>query len=111
VSALISTLAGTGSPGYSGDGGQAILARLTNPSGVLLDDSATTHIGDTGNSRVRKVTSGGTISNLALGDQGASGQATARVNIYAVAQLGHGVRRATHRCEAVGSAQACERTP
>jgi len=55
-----------------------------------------TYIGDTGNSRVRKVTSTGIISTLSSEIQGASGQAKdGSGNIYAVAQLGHSVYRVT----------------
>jgi sugar lactone lactonase YvrE len=52
---IITTLAGTGSAAYSGDGGAATNASLWYPWGVGLDGSGNLFIGDTGNQRVRKV--------------------------------------------------------
>jgi sugar lactone lactonase YvrE len=49
------TLAGTGTPGFSGDGGPATDARLNAPSGVAMDRSGNLFIADTGNCRVREV--------------------------------------------------------
>ena len=40
---IISTIAGTGSDGYSGDGGQATAAMLDNPYGVVVDSSGNCH--------------------------------------------------------------------
>ena len=53
---IITTVAGTGASSYSGDGGQATLATLKNPSGVCLDTSGNVFIADRDNSRIRKVT-------------------------------------------------------
>jgi len=50
----VTTLAGTGQPGFSGDGGPAAKARLTGPTGVVVDSSAV-YFSDTGNERVRGV--------------------------------------------------------
>jgi sugar lactone lactonase YvrE len=70
---LISTVAGTGTQGYSGDGGAATSAELNFPYGVALDPSGNLYIGDSTNFRVRKV-SGGTISTVAgTGSYGYSG--------------------------------------
>jgi sugar lactone lactonase YvrE len=52
---VITTAAGTGVPGYGGDGGPATGARLTYPYGVAVDAAGNLFIADTGNSRVRKV--------------------------------------------------------
>ncbi len=49
------TLAGTGSPGFSGDGNEAVGAELSGPTGVLEDGSGDLFIADTGNCRVREV--------------------------------------------------------
>jgi hypothetical protein len=56
---IISTIAGNGSPGYSGDGGPATNASLTFPAAVAVDPSGNVFIADWYNSRVRKVAFGG----------------------------------------------------
>ena len=61
----ISTIAGTGAIGYSGDGGPASLATLCQPSGVRLDRFGNLFIADSYNGVVRKVTPSGTISTVA----------------------------------------------
>ncbi|MEO8596040.1 MAG: SMP-30/gluconolactonase/LRE family protein [Candidatus Solibacter sp.] len=75
----ISTVAGTGTRGFTGDGGSAITARLNGPLGVAVDAGGNLYVADTGNEAIRKVTSGGTISTFAgtgtRGDQGDNGQA------------------------------------
>ena len=64
----ISTLAGTGSTGYSGDGGAATSAKLYYPYGVALDSSGNVYIADTENNRIRKVSaSDSKISTIATG--------------------------------------------
>jgi sugar lactone lactonase YvrE len=62
---IISTYAGTGTCGFSGDGGAAKSAKVCFPSGVAVDSSLNVYIGDYGNFRVRKVSSSGTISTYA----------------------------------------------
>ena len=62
---VISTLAGTGTAGYSGDGGAAAGSQLRGPQGIAVDSSGNVYVADTGNSRVRKITSGGSISTYA----------------------------------------------
>jgi len=51
----ISTVAGSGTYGFSGDGGPATSAMLAGPSGVAVDGSGNLFIGDSGNHHVRKV--------------------------------------------------------
>jgi len=58
----ITTVAGTGAAGNSGDGGPAIEAQLSGPSSVTVDGSGNLYIADTGNQRVRRVTPDGRIS-------------------------------------------------
>ena len=62
---LISTLAGTGDKGFSGDGGPAIQARLNNPFGVVRGPDGAIYFCDTSNHRIRKVGADGKISTVA----------------------------------------------
>lgn len=63
---IITTVAGTGTAGFSGDGGAATAAQLANPSGVAVDSAGNLYIADTTNNRVRKVTAAtGVITTLA----------------------------------------------
>jgi len=62
---VISTIAGTGIHGYSGDGAAATTAQLYYPSGVAVDISGNLYIVDTQNNRVRKVNTAGIISTVA----------------------------------------------
>ncbi len=55
ASGVISTIAGSGSPGYSGDTYQATLARLNKPSSITFDAAGNLYIADSGNNRIRKV--------------------------------------------------------
>ena len=81
----ISTVAGTGSAGFSGDGGAATAAQLRSPEAVALDDGGNLYIADTGNARVRRVDTAGTIATLAgTGTKGFSGDGGAA----AAARLG-----------------------
>ena len=57
---IISTYAGNGTSGFSGDGGIATAGELSQPSGVALDGSGNLYIADNQNSRVRKVTAAST---------------------------------------------------
>ncbi|MET9931167.1 MULTISPECIES: RICIN domain-containing protein [unclassified Streptomyces] len=61
----ISTAAGTGTAGFSGDGGPATSARLNNPYALLLDSTGVLYIAEWGNNRIRKVTPDGKISTIA----------------------------------------------
>ncbi len=62
---IITTVAGNGTEGYSGDGGPAAEAQLDNPSGVTLDTEGIIYIADGRNHVVRKVDGGGKISTYA----------------------------------------------
>jgi sugar lactone lactonase YvrE len=52
---LVTTIAGNGSAGYSGDGGPATEAMLKNPHDILLDSAGNIYIADTDNHRIRRV--------------------------------------------------------
>jgi uncharacterized protein (TIGR03437 family) len=80
---IISTVAGSGVRGSSGDGGPATAASLNEPNGVALDSGGNLYIADTANHRIRKVTPGGIISTVAgtgrpglIGDGGPATQAS-----------------------------------
>jgi sugar lactone lactonase YvrE len=80
----ITTVAGTGSCSYNGDGAKGTAASLQSPWGVAVDSSGNIYIADTGNHRVRLVTSStGIITTVAgtgtsgyTGDRGAATSAT-----------------------------------
>jgi uncharacterized protein (TIGR03437 family) len=62
----ITTVAGNGASGFSGDGGRAVNASLNSPEGLAVDRNNVLYIADTGNNRVRAVElSGGTIRTVA----------------------------------------------
>lgn len=63
----ITTLAGTGQAGFSGDGGPAARAQLSRPKGLAVSAAGEVYIADEGNSRIRKVAVSGAISTVAGG--------------------------------------------
>ena len=78
VDGTITTVAGNGASGFSGDGGPATSAAL-DPVGVAVDSTGSLYIADSGNGRVRKVAPDGTITTVAggaAGDSGDGGPAT-----------------------------------
>lgn len=77
---IITTVAGTGSAGYGGDGGPATNAQLNRPIKIYIDGADNLFISDMANHRVRKVTPAGIITTVAgtgaLGFSGDGGMAT-----------------------------------
>jgi len=74
TSGIITTFAGTGEAGFSGDGGPATEAMLRKPTGVALDDEGNLYIADRNNHRVRRVNRNGVITTIAgNGKNGYSG--------------------------------------
>src|SRR5215472_11867038 len=53
---LIYTIAGNGRKGFSGDGGPALAAELSFPSGIAVDRSGRVYFSDQGNNRIRVLT-------------------------------------------------------
>ena len=110
---VISTIAGTGTAGFSGDGGAASSAQLNNPVAIAIDGSGNIYISDQYNQRIRKITaSTGNISTIAgtgtysySGDGGAATSATfqnpagievdASGNIYIADLFSHVIRKIT----------------
>jgi uncharacterized protein (TIGR03437 family) len=74
ASGIITTVAGNGTAGFSGDGGPATSASLSYPTGVAMDASGNLFIADYGNNRIREVSASGIITTV-VGDgtQGSSG--------------------------------------
>jgi hypothetical protein len=71
---IISTIAGTGTAGYNGDGIAATNAELDEPSGLAVDTAGNIYIADYANFRVRKIATSGIISTIAgTGTQGSTG--------------------------------------
>jgi RHS repeat-associated protein len=67
---IITTVAGTGTAGFLGDGGPAVDARLHTPEGVAVGPDGALYIADAGNGRVRRVGPDGRISTFAGGAGG-----------------------------------------
>jgi len=65
TSGKISTFAGTGQGGFTGDNGQAKQAKLSSPRGVVADAAGNIYIADAGNDRIRRVDPGGVITTVA----------------------------------------------
>ncbi len=81
---IISTIAGTGTGSYSGDGGQATSSTIQGAYGIVIDTSGNVYFSDTYNNRVRKITVstgiistyGGTGSSSYNGDGGVASSAS-----------------------------------
>lgn len=78
---VVSTFAGTGEPGFSGDGGPSQRAMLAAPKALLLDGAGNLYFADSGNFRIRRVDRCGIIESIAgsgqPGDGGDGGLAVA----------------------------------
>jgi len=61
----VTTIAGTGTAGYSGDKGPAVNAQLNLPYGLALDSAGNVYVADYGNQRVRRISPDGVITTIA----------------------------------------------
>lgn len=85
---VLTTVAGTGERGFSGDGGPAVQAQLAAPGGVAVDAQGTLYISDTRNQRIREVKDG-TISTIAgNGKAGFNGDDIAATSAEFIGPLG-----------------------
>lgn len=80
TSGIITTIAGTGTSGFSGDGGPATAATLSNPYKLAVDGAGNLYVSDVYNYRIRKISSSGIITTFAgngiSGSSGNGGPAT-----------------------------------
>ncbi len=108
----ITTIFGTGVPGYSGDGGPAAAAQIVSPQGLALDGKGNLYVTDYSAHVIRKIDSTGMVTTIAgtgvAGSSGSGGKATAARlngpyalafdlvgNLYVAEDLNNAVRRIT----------------
>ncbi len=96
TSGIITTFAGNGSAGFSGDGGLATAAKINNATGICLDVAGNMYVADLDNQRIRKINTSGNISTVAgtgsagfSGDGGAATSATMNGPMGVVAVSGN----------------------
>lgn len=85
IDGIITTVAGNGTDGFSGDGGDATAASLNFPGGIAVDHTGNLFIADCNNNRVRKVTTDGkivTIAGTGTGGYSGDGGAAAAAEFY-----------------------------
>ncbi len=91
TSGNISTYAGTGTAGLTGDGGPATSARINTPLGLAVDSADNLYIAEGNNSRIRKVDTSGNISTVAGTSAGFSGDGGAATSAQINSPFGVGV--------------------
>jgi hypothetical protein len=91
ASGIITTIAGTGTQGFSGDSGPAAAAAIDSPTGLAVDPASNLYLADTHNHRIRRIDAAtGIISTIAgTGAPGFSGDASAAT--AATLALPHGI--------------------
>jgi sugar lactone lactonase YvrE len=84
----ISTIAGTGTFGFGGDGGAATSALLGYPSGLVLDNAGNLYISETVNQRVRKISNGNISTIAGNGTSGYAGDGGSATNAQLNSPIG-----------------------
>ncbi len=86
IHGVITTIAGTGTSGFSGDGGPATAAKLNQPCGIAIDASGNILFADNANNRIRKITvTTGIISTIignSTGGFGGDGGLASAATLY-----------------------------
>lgn len=82
TSQTVSTIAGTGAATYTGDGGPAVSATLSDPSGLALDGAGNLYIADAGNNAIREIVqaTGIIVTVAGNGAQGNAGDGGPAIN-------------------------------
>lgn len=91
----ITTIAGTGAPGFIGDNGPANDAQLKLPGGVAVDSAGNIYIADTSNCRIRKVSQGVITTVAGNGTAGFSGDNGPAISAQLNCPYGIAIDRAT----------------
>jgi sugar lactone lactonase YvrE len=88
----ISVIAGTGTCGFSGDGGPAKFAQLNDPNGIVFDADGNLYFADSGNHRIRRIDKNGIITTVAgTGIAGYSGDGGPATRAQLAYPLGMGI--------------------
>ena len=90
----ISTVAGTGYAGFSGDGGPATAAHLNSPAGIYIDGAGSIYCADKNNNRIRKIDASGKITTVA-GNGSPRYAGDGKQAVHASIKLPEGVARDT----------------
>lgn len=118
LKAQISSIAGTGQAGYSGDGGRAASAQLNNPFGVVIGPDGAIYFCDTMNHVIRRIDQSGVITTIAgSGRKGYSGDGGSAIkaelnepyevrfdqqeNLFFVERMNHVVRKVDRRTQII----------
>ena len=89
---VITVVAGTGTCGFSGDGGPAAAAQLNNPNGLAFDSAGNLYVADANNERIRRIDRSGNISTVAgTGTPGFSGDGGPGINAKLYDPYGIGI--------------------